>query len=48
MRVSYIKDNFIQAVNCIVLPLLDIDVILCRDKEIVFPPKKINIFAYSK
>lgn len=47
MRKSYIKDDIIQAVNCIVLPLVDISVILCKDKEIVFPQNR-DIFAYSK
>lgn len=47
MRKSYIKDDIIQAVNCIVLPLVDISVILCKDKEIVFPQNR-DIFAHSK
>lgn len=38
-RERYIKDAIIQAVNCIVLPLVDISVVLCKDKEIVFPSK---------
>lgn len=37
MRESYIKDAIIPAVNCIVLPLVDISVVLCKD--VVFPPK---------
>lgn len=47
MRESYIKDDIIQAVNCIVLPLVNISVVLCKDKEIVFPQNR-DIFAYSK
>lgn len=41
------KDDIIQAVNCIVLPLVDISVGLCKEKEIVFPHSR-DIFAYSK
>lgn len=47
MRKSDIKDDCIQAVKCIVLPLVDISVILCKDKELVFPQER-DIFAYSK
>lgn len=47
MRESYIKDDIIRAVNCIVLPLVDISIVLCKDKEIVFPQNR-DIFAYSK
>lgn len=47
MRESYIKDDIIQAVNCLVLLLMDISVVLCKDKEIVFPQNR-DIFAYSK
>lgn len=47
MRKSYIKDVIIQAVNCIVLPLVDFSVVLCQDKEIVFPQNR-DIFACSK
>lgn len=48
MRETYVKDDFIQALICIVLPLVDISVVLCKDKEIVFPQKRDTIFAYSK
>lgn len=46
---SYEKklDDVIRAVNCIVLPLVDISVVLCKDEEVVFP-QNIDIFAYSK
>lgn len=47
MRESYIKDDLIQAVNFIVLPLVDISAVLCKEKEIVFPQNR-AIFAYSK
>lgn len=42
-----IDDGSIQAVNCIVLPLINISVVLCKDKETVFPQDR-AIFAYNK
>lgn len=39
-RESYIKDTIIHTVICIVLPLVYISVVLCKDKGIVFPQNR--------
>lgn len=44
MRESYIKGDIIRAVNCIVLPPVDISIVLCKDEENCLPPKIERIY----